>query len=336
MKILFVWTGLTSYMGDCWRILAAQANIELKVVVDVSGGAAKSVDFSAEKVLAGISYELVSDSASLSLTEKTFCPEIIFSVGWHSTVCRRFLESEAFACVPKVCCFDMPWRWKLRCFAAPIVLGRIIRQYDAAFVPGVVCFRYAKWLGFKRIYTGLFAIDTQRFATHRPETADSTDFSDAKSYLLYIGRNSREKRLDDVREAYRRYRMRGGKLELRMYGKGLGGGFLCPEAVPRVMRGAAAFVLASDFDPWPLVLLEAMSAGCPIIASDRCTNRPELGKNWRVFETGHVDALAALMKEAEQVPLSNAQRQEMLEIAQQYDCRRWIERVRRIAEEVTK
>lgn len=35
MKVLFVWPGLTGYMGDCWRELSRCDGIELKVVVDL-------------------------------------------------------------------------------------------------------------------------------------------------------------------------------------------------------------------------------------------------------------------------------------------------------------
>lgn len=51
-KILFVWTGVTSYMGDCWRRLSACADVELKVVIaDRSGGYGTA--FQNEKVMRG-------------------------------------------------------------------------------------------------------------------------------------------------------------------------------------------------------------------------------------------------------------------------------------------
>jgi len=318
-SILFVWTGLTSYMGDCWRRLALESGVRLKVVVAVreQDGTA----FAAEKVLDGLDYALVDAEKDFDPASIAFEPDIVFAVGWHAKPCRAVVGFAPWATVPKVCCFDMPWRWRPRCILAPLVLGRFLRGYRAAFVPGEVCARYAKWLGFRAVYRGLFAIDTARFAGE----------SVGRGYLLYIGRNSREKRLGDVREAYRRYRADGGTLELRMYGKGLEGGFVPPEDVPELMRNAAAFVLASDFDPWPLVLLEAMSAGCPVIASDSCTNRPELGASWRVFRTGDVDALAAAMHDAERTKDSV---RTVDQIVGTYDCAAWVGRVKRICREM--
>ena len=38
MKVLFVWSGLSGYMGDCWRELAGKEGVELKVSVDARSG----------------------------------------------------------------------------------------------------------------------------------------------------------------------------------------------------------------------------------------------------------------------------------------------------------
>ena len=105
-----------------------------------------------------------------------------------------------------------------------------------------------------------------------------------------------------------------------------------------MLRSAAAFVLASDFDPWPLVLLEAMSAGCPIIASDRCTNRPELGKNWSVFKHGDAHALAAALLRFDEQPQERIDKlcEENVSLARQYDCSIWADKVVSIAHELVK
>lgn len=336
MKIFFVWTGLTSYMGDCWRALAQEASVELKVVVAVRER--DGVAFKAESVLKELDYEIVEEDAG-HLAELVgryaeWKPDITFVVGWHNPVCRAFVEAEAFRAIRKVCCFDMPWRRKLRCFFAPFVLGRFLRRYDAAFVPGEFCAKYAKWLGFKTIYRGLFGIDTARFARGK---AGEISGSGRKRYFLYVGRNSPEKRLEDLKAAHDIYRRNGGTLELKMYGKDLPNGFVEPEEVPWLMRNAASFVLASDFDPWPLVLIEAMSAGCRVIASDKCTNWPELGKNWLRFKCGDVQALARAMgKVEEDAGDMSGRRSEDLTIARRYDCSEWVSRVKTICEEVGK
>ena len=119
MKILFVWTGLTSYMADCWRRLRAAADVELKVVVDnVHSGRA----FDAERLLGGLDYALVDGGKNYFEDVAVFLggwtPDVVFAVGWRSPVVRRLVERADWRGVPKVCCFDMPWRWSLRCVAA--------------------------------------------------------------------------------------------------------------------------------------------------------------------------------------------------------------------------
>ena len=54
MRILFVWTGLTSYMGDCWRELAGRRDVDLKVLVAVEGRNAQQIDFRQDDVLRGL------------------------------------------------------------------------------------------------------------------------------------------------------------------------------------------------------------------------------------------------------------------------------------------
>jgi glycosyltransferase involved in cell wall biosynthesis len=94
-------------------------------------------------------------------------------------------------------------------------------------------------------------------------------------------------------------------------------------------------VLASDFDPWPLVLLESMSAGCMIVASDRCTNRPELGKNWFVFKHGKPGELARELARVEKAVSGDVDviRGENRNLAAQYDCAEWVKRVDSICRE---
>lgn len=333
MKVFFLWTGFTSYMADCWRRLAAEPDVELRVWIEEKRQSGTAFDPSS--VMRGINYawkysDEITPEVQRQLESEIldFSPDVLFVVGWARTMPPFIVKSAKLKSIPKVCCFDMPWRWKLRCLVAPLILGRFLRNYQAAFVPGSVCARYAKWLGFSKIYPGLFAIDTAKFA---PPSSRPT-FS---AYFLYVGRNTPEKRLSDIRKAHALYRERGGKLELRMYGKDLENGFANPQEVPALMHGAAAFVLASDFDPWPLVLLEAMSAGCPVIASDKCTNRPELGKNWRVFKTGDVEDLAKAMEDFDRVEVERCGK-ENFELARQYDCGEWVKRVRMIVKELTK
>lgn len=323
MNILFVWTGVTSYAADCWRKLQCAPGVTLKIVADVGVPAVAQGGYRTGEVLRDLDCACVTRFEEAA-NVKDFNPDVIFAVGWHGAVVRAAVTAPQYRNVPKVCCFDMPWRWKLRCLVAPVALGRFLRHYAAAFVPGASCARYARWLGFRDVREGLCAVDATRFDR---ETSGETPLS---QYFLYLGRNSEEKRIGDIRAAHALYRARGGTVPLRLCGKGLEDGFAAPEAVPDLLCGAVAIVLASSFDPWPVVLLEAMRVGCPVIASDRCMNRPELGKNWRVFPCGNVKALAAAMADAESsvgTPRAAAMRDEDIALAAKYDSSNWVRQV---------
>lgn len=340
MKILFAWTGVTSYMADCWRTLQAVEDVDLRVVVDPLSAAQTS--FKAEREFHGLNYQLarVGDDVKLG----GWIPDVIFLVGWSSPLCRWFAEDVQWRAIPKVCCLDMPWRRKFRCLVAPLFLRRYARKFAGAFVPGRFCEQYCNWIGFRRVWKGLFGIDTTRFGDCR-----SAWKNPSIPYFLYLGRYSQEKRLGDLVAAYRAYRRAGGMYALRLYGKGMLPAicnervdgveihdFIAPSEVPLLMHESAAFVLASDFDPWPLVLVEAMSAGCRIVASDKCTNWPELGKNWMRFRCGDVEALARKLREVEALPLNSAMSRENRKLALQYDCANWVKRVQAILSEVLK
>ena len=89
MKILFVWTGVTSYMADCWRELSRLPGVELKVVVeDVDSGK----EFDRAQVLAGLDGDIGG-----------WRPDVVFAVGWHSRLVRGIVTRPDWRGIPKVC-----------------------------------------------------------------------------------------------------------------------------------------------------------------------------------------------------------------------------------------
>lgn len=309
MKILFVWTGVTSYMADCWRELAKRPEVDLRVVIERHSSGA---EIDVGNVLKGFDAKVVDHDANIELGG--WMPDAIFAVGWHSTTVRKVVKDGRYRDIPKVCCFDMPWRWLPRCIAARWVLRRFLKNYAASFVPGERAARYARWLGFRSIHNGLFSLDSSRFSGD----AGRRDF-------MFIGRDAPEKRMDLLKAAYRRYRGLGGKWGFDIYG---GTNFVQPSDVPNLYRTHACLLLASSFDPWPLVMLEATTAGLTVIASDRCGNVDELGAV--KVKYGDADAIAEAMLRVERGECSQSRRA----LAEQYDCRVWADRVLNICGEL--
>lgn len=276
MKLLFAWTGITRCAGDCWRELAALPEVSLKVVVD-----APRDESLARDVLHGVDFSWAEEGAC-----SVDRPDALFAVGWRSPAVRGLVERSDWRDVPKVLCFDMPWRRRLRCLAARFALWRYCRRFRAAYVPGESAARYARWLGFRRVERGFLSADTRRFAAAAAAAAGGS-----RSGFVYAGRIAPEKRIDLVGRAHERYRALGGSWGIEY----------CHETpyskMPEAYAHAACLVLASESDAWPLVALEAKASGCDVVMSDRCGNRFELPA--RVVPFGDVDAMARAMLASE-------------------------------------
>ena len=311
MKVLFVWSGLSGYMGDCWRELSGKERIELKVSVDAHSGLAGS-NFDAGEVLRGLDW---SESLPTDWT-----PDVVFTVGWRHPLCREAAIRRWGEGTRKVCCFDMPWEWRFRKIAARFVLWRYLRRFDAAFVNGMSAARYARWLGFgkARIYKGLIATNIRRFGSHK-----------GGGGFLYVGRESSEKGLDVLRAAHAHYRERGGTWPLRIVNG------VSPDALGPIYAAADCFVLASRYEPWGVVLVEAAAGGVPIICTDACGARHEVvNGNGIVVKAGDVAAFADAMGRMGNGEWGTGNGELGRELAKPYSCEAWAERVEKICEEL--
>ncbi len=77
-------------------------------------------------------------------------------------------------------------------------------------------------------------------------------------------------------------------------------GFFNQQRMPTAYALGDVFVLPSHYEPWGLVINEAMCLGLPIIASDQCGAVPDLvlPDNGWVFPAKNVDALAGVLDAA--------------------------------------
>jgi len=149
-------------------------------------------------------------------------------------------------------------------------------------------------------------VDVVRFAP-----APGRRRRDAVRRVLYVGRFSPEKNLSALVQAAARLRDRvpltlvlvgAGPLEaaLREEARAAGvhaefPGVVDQPRLPAAYAAADAFVLASFTEGHPKVLLEAMSAGVPCVASDCVGNRSLVtdGVTGLLFDPGRPEALAA-------------------------------------------
>lgn len=335
LNILFVWTGVTSYMADCWRELASRDGVSLKIVIEEKH-ANRNTSFDNDAVLHGLDCSIVYDdnASETPFTALDACgwmPGVMVVGGWRAKTSHIAVECPEWADVRKVFALDMPWEWKFRKIAARIALWRYMRHFKKIWVPGANAARYARWLGFRDedIVDGLYAVSPRRF---RPRV-------DRQKGFLYVGRLVPEKRLDVLVGAFARYRAMGGKWNLDIYGEGpvdpmsfttaeMRGsrcisihGFAQADAMPGIYRGHGCLVLPSDFDPWPLVILEASLSGLDVICSDRCGNAGELGVG-HVCRCGDETSFSSAMMEVEVEGKTTGNK-----VPEKYICDLWAKKV---------
>jgi glycosyltransferase involved in cell wall biosynthesis len=314
MRIAFFWTGVTAYMAASWRALAAVPGVKLTVFIELPKRPDTAFDH--ESLLAGLDARVSvagepCDRAALERAILDVAPEAMVVLGWRSPLCRLAAESPPLAGVPKVFAIDMPFVMSLRKLVAPFVLRRYLARFALAYVPGERAAAYARHLGFPagRIERGLIGFDTAAFAV---AASERTARGSWPRRFLYVGRYAAEKRIDLLVEAYGRYRglvddpwtlttcgmgPEAGRL------RGVEGitdrGFVQPSAMPALMADHGAFVLASDYDPWPFVVSESVAAGLPVVCTDACGSHVELVRSWfngRVVGPGDPAAFAEALQ----------------------------------------
>jgi glycosyltransferase involved in cell wall biosynthesis len=99
-------------------------------------------------------------------------------------------------------------------------------------------------------------------------------------------------------------------------------GFTNQTQLPNVYRASDLMVLPSEYEPFGLVVNEAMLCGCPTILSDRVGAADDLvtsGKNGFIFPMGNIDVLSSLLREI----MSDRARLEMLRHAARNTMHSW-------------
>jgi glycosyltransferase involved in cell wall biosynthesis len=314
MTIVFFWTGVTAAMLPCWRALAQQPGVRLVLFVEVSRRS--DTAFDTATVFAGLECRVryedePLDAAAIDAEIAALAPEVAVILGWRSPMCRAAAEGNALAAVPKIFAFDMPFAWTLRKLVAPLVLRRYLRRFELAFVPGEWSAVYARHLGFSesRIERGLLGLDT---AALSKAAGVRSLLPEHPRQFLFIGRYVADKRIDLLVAGYRRYRSRATEpWGLTCCGVGpdagrLAGvegiddrGFVQPEQLREMFAIHGALVLASDYDPWPVVIAEAVAAGLPVVCTAACGSSVEFVRsyfNGRVVGPGNESALAEALE----------------------------------------
>ena len=101
--------------------------------------------------------------------------------------------------------------------------------------------------------------------------------------------------------------------------------------IQKYYSAASIYVLSSRWEGMPLVLVEAMSHGLPIVASDLPTCREVLGDFGLYFKNGNIEELAQRLEDATHIDWQKKSK-EALEIAKKFDVGPIAEQWKRLIE----
>ena len=198
----------------------------------------------------------------------------------------------------------------------------------------------------EKIETGYSVVDNNHFQRRL--------FTE-KKYVLTIARYSEEKNLSFLIDSYAKSLI-SNTYNLMLVGEGplrpalqsqidiLGlsdrvqlAGWVPYAALPKAYAEAVVFVLPSSFEPWGLVVNEAMSAGLPILVSDACGCMPELvaeGVNGWSFNSNtqqelieRLNAFAALSEKGIEITGKNS-----MQLIRNYTPDTWAGSIARLAQ----
>jgi glycosyltransferase involved in cell wall biosynthesis len=185
------------------------------------------------------------------------------------------------------------WLSRPKQWAGVAISPLVVRPaYDAALVPDERAAVFAAKLGFpvERLIWGMNTCDQPRFAAVAHQRREAPP----PKAFLFVGRLVADKALDVLADGYARYRAivdepwpllvagAGPDEHLLQDRDGVElAGFVQPADLPKLYEQAGCFVLPSRFEPWGVVIHEAVSAGLPVICTRSC------GASTRLVLDGH-------------------------------------------------
>ncbi len=276
---------MSGYMAAGWRELKKFDDVALKIVAWSAGGS-NEVAFD-DELVSGLDCGLLErgcrdDYAKIALACREYRPDVVVVPGWMGAAYRRLVVSDLAKNCEVFMGMDTPWCGVPRQYLTRYRHRKFLRRVDHVVVAGERSWQYARRLGFPegKLHRGVYCYDDHGFSADAAATNGS---GPRDKGFLYVGRYSPEKGLDVLLDAHERYRKTvddpwpltcAGKGPLKpqvdsaKYAKDLG--FIDPRSLPAVYRDHSVFILPSRYEPWGVVLAEAMGCGLPVIATEAC------------------------------------------------------------------
>ena len=276
MRLAILWKGPSSYMNASVDALSKRLGADLLYLVY---GSHSGAPYANSLPVHRPSFVVTGSSDPIETYLDDFKPDVILVSGWDDP---DFMKSVRLWQEKAFCLLFMDNQWLRK---PKQILGIATRRFfvrklfQGALVPGERQWQFARMLGFERsrIVAGGLSCDVSAFT--RPEVSGPE--VEREDTFLVCNRLVESKGVADLVDAYGRYRsMTDRPWDLVVCGTGpmaaafagLPGvqmrGFVQPDRLPAEFHAAGAFVLASHFEPWGVVVHEAATAGLPVICTD--------------------------------------------------------------------
>jgi len=302
--ILLLWSPLADYTMACFKKLSEREDIRLYIIYQPAEANAPYKSFDLDFFQKVFIYKKENEK-QLNDFCMSLCPDIILMASWnypfYMSVARRSKKQGSYV----ISTFDGQWRatlkQKIGILVAPFFLKPAI---DNFFVPGDRQANFARKLGYKNPLLGFYSAYTERFK--------NITRNHISHKFLFVGRLVAIKGIENLVEAYKEYRRTvNDPWELIIVGKGhlssvcknvegiVMKDFVQPKELPAIFSEATCLVLPSFFEPWGLVIHEAVTSGLPVICSHECgglTMFVRDGQNGYIINTDTPSLVKAMKK----------------------------------------
>jgi len=306
---------ISGYVVAGWRALAARREFDLLIVAHAASArqhASFHDDLVSDLPCRLLSPEQQDDAELVRSIVVAHRPDVVYVPGWavpayNSLAWRPELASARFV-MGMDTSLRLDWRQRL----ARWRLRRYLNRMSRVVVIGERAWQYARYLGVpeKKLRRGLYAVDYPAYARQHDLRLQQPGGWPRR--FLYLGRYVDVKGIDVLLEAFRRYRASVSQpWGLSCCGQGPWAeairategaedlGFIQPDDLGSVLARHGCFVIASRYEPWALVLVEAAASGLPIIYSEACGAGVEMVRpyyNGIGVATGDIEALTSAMR----------------------------------------
>ncbi len=323
-NIIFLYTEIAEYFLACIEELSKE-NVNIHIV---RWSVNKEAPFKFRKLENVTFYNRNSFSEdNLSEKIKQINPNILLTSGWidkeYTKIAKIYRKQ-----IPVVLCLDNQWTASIK-QRISTTIGRnfIKKHFSHAWVPGEKQKKYAKRLGFKqdKIKTGFYSADYKLYNKYFEESFPEKEKLFPKNFL-FTGRYIEQKGIFNLWEAFIKFHEEyDSNQELICIGTGelfdkkiihpkiKHLGFLQPEEIENVIKNTGIFILPSKFEPWGVVVHEYVTAGYPIICSDKigaASTFLQEGKNGYSYKYDDTEALKNLM-----IKISEKEDKELIKMA---------------------